>query len=68
MSFFGVRWALLTYGNTPPQYDVVPYGRDVSLLPVIVRVSVELEPSSFSAVAHKVRLLLFGPERVTDRV
>ncbi len=47
---------------------MVPYGRDVSLLPVIVRVSVELEPSSFSAVAHRVRPLLFGPERVTDWV
>ena len=45
-----------------------PYGREVSLLPVTVRVRVELEPSSFSAIAHRVRPLLFGPERVTDRV
>ncbi len=55
------------HGYTPPQYDVEPYGREVSLLPVTVRVRVELEPSSFCAVAHRYRPLVFGPERVTGR-
>ena len=56
------------YGTTPPQYDTEPYGMEVSLKPVTVRIKVELEPSSFCAVAHKVRPPVFKAESVTDLV
>ena len=53
------------YGTTPPQYEVTPYGKDVSLCPVTVRMMVLFEPSSFCAVAHSVSQLVFTSERVT---
>ena len=53
------------YGTTPPQYETTPYGKDVSLYPVTLRMRVLFEPSSFCAVAHSVNQLVFRSERVT---
>ena len=55
------------HGTTPPQYVTEPYGAEVLFEPVTASVSVVLDPSSFWAVAHKVRPLLFGPVRMTGR-